>query len=192
MASETDICNWALSELGVATIANLDENSQAARVCNVRYEAVRDEVLRAFPWNCAQKRATLGQDSDSPSFEYDYSYALPSDCLRCRYLVDSANNIIGDDYPWRIEGRHILTDLSEVNLVYTYRLTVVDDMDSLLRAAISARLAAEIAYPLTKSNSLQEVKFKFYLMKLVEAEHGNAQEGRPRKEATDPWLTARL
>ena len=51
MASAVDICNSALNMIGASTILALSEDSKAGRICNQRYEFVRDSVFRAHPWN---------------------------------------------------------------------------------------------------------------------------------------------
>ena len=53
MPSVVDICNEAMDLLGAATITALTENSKEARLCNRRFPTVRDQVLRAHPWNTA-------------------------------------------------------------------------------------------------------------------------------------------
>lgn len=58
--SEVSICNLALQDLGRGlAITALDENSQAARVCRLRYPFARDACLRAYDWNFAAARASL-------------------------------------------------------------------------------------------------------------------------------------
>ena len=47
MPSVVDICNEAMDLLGAATITALTENSKEARLCNRRFETVRDAVVRA-------------------------------------------------------------------------------------------------------------------------------------------------
>ena len=52
MASQVDICNGALNQLGASTIISLTEDSKNARILNQRYEKVRHRVFREHPWNC--------------------------------------------------------------------------------------------------------------------------------------------
>ena len=47
MASIVDICNSALNQIGASNIISLTEDSKAARICNQRFEFVRDSVFRA-------------------------------------------------------------------------------------------------------------------------------------------------
>ncbi|NCW70215.1 MAG: hypothetical protein EBV86_16945, partial [Marivivens sp.] len=78
MASDVDICNSALNMIGASNIISLTEDSRAARVCNQRYEFVRDAVFRSHPWNCLIKRTSLAADSDTPAFEFSYQHTLPT------------------------------------------------------------------------------------------------------------------
>jgi hypothetical protein len=57
--SEVAICNLALQDVGRGlSITALDENSQAARACRLRYPFARDACLRAYDWNFAAARAS--------------------------------------------------------------------------------------------------------------------------------------
>ena len=82
MASVVDICNSALNLLGASTISALTDDSKNARLCNQRYEPIRNRIFRSHAWNCLTKRVQLAQDSAAPVIEYSYQYTLPSDCLR--------------------------------------------------------------------------------------------------------------
>ena len=84
MTSNVDIANGALNILGASNISAFDENSKAARLVNQRYNAIRDAVFAAHPWNCLIKRAELAQSSTIPAFGYEHEYPLPTDpfCLR--------------------------------------------------------------------------------------------------------------
>lgn len=59
-----DIANLALAELGQEPLADLTTTTnKAVRQVNANYAMVRNEVLRAHPWNCATKRTTLAASS---------------------------------------------------------------------------------------------------------------------------------
>ena len=50
MASVVDICNSALNLLGASTISALtDDDTKNARLCNQRYEPVRNRIFRSHP-----------------------------------------------------------------------------------------------------------------------------------------------
>jgi len=68
MASVVEICNSGLSMLGASTIASLTEDSKNARLCNQRYEPVRDAVFRNHAWNSLMKRASIAADTAAPTW----------------------------------------------------------------------------------------------------------------------------
>ena len=174
MASDVDICNSALNMIGASNIVALTEDSRAGRVCNQRYEFVRDSVMRAHPWNCLITRTSLAADATAPSFEFDYAHTLPPDpyCLRVMRPADS-------DTVFRVEGRKILSNTTPFKFIYVARITDPNQYDQLLIEALSARLAADISYALVNSNVLTQTMFALYEQKLSEARFVDATEGTP-------------
>ena len=185
MASVVQICNSALNQLGASSITALTENSKNARICNERYETVRDAVYRSHPWNCLVKRVQLAQDSDTPAWGFSYQYTLPSDCLRVLQIKD-----YNSDY--KIEGRKLLIDESEVYLIYLAMESDVNQLDVLLRETISACLAQDIAYAITSNLQVAKLMAEKYQAKLSEARHTDASEGYntdPNLAPTDQIIT---
>jgi|TARA_R100000149_G_scaffold16046_3_gene5973 hypothetical protein len=192
MASVVDICNSALNMLGGNTIISLTETSKNARLCNQRYELVRDAVFREHPWNCLQKRVELAQDTVAPSFEFSSAYTLPADCLR---VLRSENSNFSNNERFRIEGRKLLTDESSIKILYVAAITDTTQYDASLIETLSARLAAELAYPITQSSSLMDRMFSLYQQKLKDARFADATEGTVDDETriqADDFINARL
>ena len=177
MASVVQICNSALNQLGASSITALTENSKNARICNERYETIRDAVYRSHPWNCLVKRVQLAQDSDTPAWGFSYQYTLPSDCLRVLQIKDY-------DADYKIEGRKLLIEQSTVYLIYLAIETDVNQLDILLRETISAALAQDMAYAITSNLQVAKLMAEKYQAKLSEARHTDASEGYN----TDPTL----
>jgi hypothetical protein len=195
MTSTVDIANYALNIIGATNIAAFDENSKVGRLINQRYEGVRDSVFRAHPWNCLIRRVELAQDVATPAFGYAYQYTLPTDpyCLR---VLEFSNGTL--NYPYDnmvsntggaafvIEGRKLLTDEGTARIKYIGRITDPNEYDVLLTDCIAAKLAAEIAYAVTGSNTVVELSATLYAEKLREARFVDATEGATvRLEASD-------
>lgn len=108
MVAEVDVANRALSSTGsrgITQIASLTEDSNEAAACNLWFGAVRDELLRMAPWNCATNTETLAllkSAPGTPEFTGDvpeqwnktlptppwaYSYAYPNNCLRPCWII---------------------------------------------------------------------------------------------------------
>jgi hypothetical protein len=170
MASVVQMCNSALNQLGAASITSLTDNSKNARLCNERYETVRDAVFRSHPWNSLIKRQQLAQDTQTPAWGFKYQFTLPSDCLRV-LAIDAYNS----DY--KVEGRKILSNESTIKLVYISTVTDPNEMDVLLRETISAGLASDLAYSITANLQVSGLMAEKYQAKLSEARHADASEG---------------
>lgn len=174
MASVVDICNSALNQIGASNIISLTEDSKAGRICNQRYDFVRDAVFRSHPWNCLVTRTILAPDSTAPSFEFDNAFTLPTDPYCLRVL-----NLQYHDIIHRVEGRKILCDEDTLNLLYVGRVTDPAQYDTLLIETLAAGLAADIAYPLVGSTTLAQQMRLLYEDKLREARFVDATEGTP-------------
>ena len=180
MASEVDIANSALNMIGASNINSLTEDSVAARIMNQRYEFVRDAVFRSHPWNCLVRRAYLARNTTAPTWGYEYAYNLPTDPFSLRVL-----RLEKLDIDYKVEGRTIVSDEETMKIKYIARITDPNEYDSLLMESISARLAADICYSVTNSNSLVASMYNLYEAKIKEARFADATEGMPGESRAD-------
>jgi len=118
MANEIEISNLALMMLGQSSIISFYDGTDKANLCEAFYPQVRDEVLRAHPWNCARVRVQLAALGASPVYGFTYQYQLPTDpyCLKVLDVNDDSSVV------WRIEQRTLVTDEGEVYITYTGRV----------------------------------------------------------------------
>lgn len=89
--ADVDICNMALSHLGLSvTIASLNppDPTAAGNACGLWYAKSRNFMLQSAPWNFAYTYTTLASDaSNVPGTTYAfpgwrYAYQMPNDCLQ--------------------------------------------------------------------------------------------------------------
>jgi len=194
MASQTSICNIALTRIGHETITDITEDNKAARMCSVHYADTLESMLRAHPWNFAVRRVELAQLTATPEYEFAYQYTLPSDCLK---VLRTEDDSAGYYTEYRIESlstgeRVLVTDAGTCKLEYIASVTDPNLMDALFRDAFSARLSAELAVVLTDNASLAEKLWQIGEEKLRLAMTMDAQEGTPRDIIADQWLQARF
>ncbi len=184
-ASALDLCNSALTLLGQPAITSLTANLRAAKLVNQRYPYCIDATLRAYPWNSALVRMTVTADATAPVFGYAFRYLLPTEpyCLRVLRMDDT-------DCEFKVEGRYLLTDVGGCKLLYIARISV-GGFDALLFEAAAARLAADIAFPLTNSTSMSQQAWNAYQQKLVEAQDTDAQEGTSEDVGMYGWIDSR-
>lgn len=169
MASVVDICNIALSNLGDQKISSLSDANERARLCNLRYDDVRDSVLRSHPWSCAVTRTLLARNDTAPVWGFSYSYSLPSDCLRVLDVEEW-------ETPFRIESGVIVTDAETVKLKYIKQVTDPNEFDSLIIQALALKLASEIAESLTGRPELRNAMLSKFVATVAEARSVDSAE----------------
>lgn len=184
--SKVAIANSALIKIGATPILSLDDDTKEGRTCKARYDEVRRIVLRLHPWNCAIKRVILSPLSTDPVFGFTNQFELPADCLRVLYPnVDS-------DPEYRVEGRTIQIDSSEIQLKYVYDLEDTSKMDVLLAEAISTYLAFDIAYAITQKDSVRDAMFGLWRNIESKAKTIDAQEDSRSVLEADTWVEERF
>lgn len=186
-SSAVQICNSALIKIGADRIISLDDDNKRAQYCKEQYPKLRDELLRAHPWNFAIKRKELGQLATTPEFEFTYEYQLPTDCLRV--LKTSLPNV--EEYS--IEGRKLLSTSQEVSIKYISQVTDTSLFDKGFEEVLAFRLAADLAYGLVQNAALQGALFDEYQVQLSLARSYDAQEGFSDNQIeADTWLNSRF
>lgn len=198
--SQTDICNSALNRLGAKTILNINENSREARACQVQYDSNRRDELRKYRWNFAIQRVQLAPDSVGPDFDFDYSFTIPSDCLRV--LLPNTTNL-----DWVLEGRKILTNDPQKNVTIDGTTTTTSAFLNLRYIAdvedpvqwdpsfynlVSIALAIDLCEIITQSNTKKQMLNAEYNDAVRGARLASAFEKIPTEAPTDTWILARL
>ena len=186
MASFVEISSNALRLLGDDPITSFSDDTERARLVNAVYEEMRDEVTRAAVWNCCKSRQVLASLSETPAFGWAYYHQLPADCLR---VVDVLSGDTRIDHT--IEGRRLMTDVSSVNLIFLKRVTDPNELDVLFISAYTARIAAELALPISGSNTVATAMWAAYDKKETEARTIDSQEGTPANLDAQSIMDAR-
>jgi len=192
MASVVEIVNSALNLLGASTITALTDDSKNARICNQRYEPIRNRIFRSHAWNCLQKRVQLAQDATGPVVEFTNSYTLPADCLRVLKVHTGARDSIESDIKYNIEGRKLVTDEATVYILYVAIITDPNQYDAFLQEAISTQLAADICYGITNNATLAKSYQELADERLREARFIDATENSLGTIESSEFINARL
>ena len=192
MASVVNMCNSSLNLLGASTITALTDDTKNARLCNQRYEPVRNRVFRSHAWNCLHKRVQLAQNSTAPVVEYDHAYALPSDCLRVLKIHNGTTDSIATALDYKLEGRNIVTDEGTVFIIYIALDTDPNNYDTYLQESISHQLAADLAYAVTNNATLADKYMTRADERLREARFIDATENSLGTIESSEFTDARL
>lgn len=190
MASKTEICNLALSHLGIGKeISNIDtDTSEEGSACRRFYDTVRDGVLRQIQWPFSRKFRDLSLIEEEPTSEWAYSYRYPSDCLDVRRIISPLRK---DNQDSRIEyiigqddsGLIIYCDEADAAIEYTVRSDTPSKYPPDFMMALSLRLAFYIAPRLTKGDpfGLRQVVSQMYgaaIRDAAAASFNEQEEGR--------------
>lgn len=185
MASQTEICNIALSLIGNRRIEQMADSNVRARECTTHYEQARREVLEAHPWKRANARIQQAADATAPAFGYSSRYALPPDAL--------AIISIEKDLPWEIEGDFIETDADgPLNIKYTKDLTDTSKFSALMVEAFSHKLAARIAKKLIEQPSVVTEQLALFDHVIAKAKNRDGKGRSPTLIKPSTWHDARL
>lgn len=183
MASKVDICNSALAKLGCDRINSLTDDNVRAKLCNDRYEIIKKEVLRSAPWKFALKRASLAKTVNTPAFEYESEFQLPSDCLRPWETFP--NNI-----SWTQEQDKILANEGELNIKYIYEAPEAK-FDASFVEVLALRLAMDLCYKLTNSTSREQELRAVYTVMLADARSFSAQSSQTETYISEDFTIVR-
>lgn len=178
------VCNLALVKVGGSRITSITENTKPALLCNAVFELIRDEVLRAHPWNFAIRREAITPNSNTPVSEYDYEYDLPGDCLR----------VLDMDAPsidWVQENNRILSNEASLYCRYIFRNDDPNSWDSMFINTLAWRLARELAYALTQSSEREKQCEGGYKDALAHARSTDGAEGIMKGLEADTWTNSR-
>jgi hypothetical protein len=187
MSSELDICNMALSHLGVSVeIQDLAaERSKEAQACRRFYEPTRDEVLRDFDWSFARRREALAKVADDPDTYWSFSYRRPANALAIRSLPNDAGIRI-DTSASRVvfsegsdaTGELIFTDQIDAEVIYTVRETNAEKFPPDFVHALSLLLASKIGPRVAGGDQfkLADRAFGLYRLAIQKAQANAANE----------------
>lgn len=185
MATGVSICSNALLMLGANTINSFDDDSDRARIASNLWPSFVDSILRKHYWNCAKQQVILSPDETAPAFDWDYQFTLPSDWVRTLQVGKAG---LPDDFEQ--VGRKLLM---ATNVLYlTYISNDVTQYDSELVNVLELGMAARMAYAITQSAALQELKIKEYMDALRSAKAIDGQDEPPTEFPDSPLLAARF
>ena len=168
-------------------ITSLSDKTKEAILCSEQYAKLRDEVLLSHPWNFAQSRTELAEDSVTPPFQWDRQFVIPTDVLRILYMhpIDNVIKFVR-------EGNRLLTNENDAKIVYIKQLTDTSLFSPRFAEVLAFRLAWDLAYPLIQSTQLSSLMERNFRAAVAEARSYDAQEAREDMLTDDIFLDVRL
>lgn len=169
MASQVEIVNKALVELGESPIESLLSSDSKAIAANAVWNTNRKFLLRLHPWNFAIVRSeSLGRLSSAPNSRYKYKYEIPSDCIK---LITVLNN---SDY--KVEQQTIVTDETSCYIKYVKDITDPQQWDASFTELMSLKMKESLAYPITEDLNVKKLSKAEFEDALLLAQFHDAYE----------------
>jgi hypothetical protein len=168
IASQVQIINLALGRLGANEITSLVENTTEQRLAVNAWDIARRACLRDHTWNFATTDVELNKIEGYTSFEYSHAYQLPSNNIR---LLQVYGNPV-----YKVQGRKVLTNQPTCKIKYIADATDTSEWDASFTDLVAQRLAADMAFALTKSQSTADSNYSIYTQKLRTAKHVDSTE----------------
>lgn len=185
MTSKTEIFNSALGKF--SSVGSFVLNGEEEKHLDLIFPGLCDALLREHPWNFAMARASLAAASAAPAFGFARKFKKPTDPFCLRVLWAASDTAI-----WDVEGQFIVTDeAAPLNIKYIARITDTALFDPLFTAALTLRVAAEIAYGKTQIQSLAKGLWDKFLLVAAGARSIDGLEGVPRQMPESSFIVAR-
>ena len=192
--TSTDICNMALSSIGLGTINSIDENTETARKCKLYYDNTRKTLLVEANWGFAKRQEKLALVSDELQNDYYYVYIYPEQCLLIRRIYeanDRSESLRKHRYQvYNLDGSApvIATNAQVAYLEYTCDTQDATVYPAPFVEAFARLLASNLSMALVGNTGLQQMQYQLYQAALQKATMRNAQEmhrelDEPRKYA---------
>lgn len=185
--SAVELCATALLKIGAQPITTLEDDSAEAACARRLYPLTRDALLSVHPWSFTLAQARLVPAGDIPIADFAHGFDLPVDHLRT-ISVGVGGRSRGLVY--RIQGRRILTDATEVVLGYQRRVDE-SELPPFFMPLLVTRLAAEFCIPLTEGSSRAMDLYRLAEIELRTARLIDSQQATPQSFEDFTLIAAR-
>jgi hypothetical protein len=192
-ATQADPCQITATAHGLATgdYCYIEDVTGMTELNGRRYIVTRidDDTLTlddvdASAYTAYGSGGSLSRVAPLSDYDDGYMYELPSDYHKALKLEG--------DYNYELLGGHLYTNEKWPVLRYTYEATdIADGWSSQFVTAVVARMAAELAWPLTKKRTLMNDMWDRYTRLFHESAGDNAQYEPAQVEFESSWLNAR-
>ena len=183
MASEVSIVNMALGFLGANTITALTDNSTEAKLAKTLYADLRDACLEEGDWSFAIRGIIIPKSVDKVPFGAGDIFPLPEYVIRVIEVNENRR-------PWVLEERKIITE-GICQALCVIQVVNVNMMSPMFRQAFAARLAWDMALPLTNSKTMHDTMFTLFQQKMDFAKANDGMQGTTKKIRSTRFIEVR-
>lgn len=209
------VCRTALSRIGTqSSLSSLDDQSNEANQCATFYASALDAALASIDWRFATRYAPMSLVGTPPP-HWAVQYALPSDCLRVRKILNPETFLTSAGSAWGSQGVDdnmleairfergtgmaadgdvvpvLWSNLRSAWLAYTYRADNPGLWEPGFSEAFTWRLAYDIAIPLTGKSDIQQAMMAGFQESITHAANATGQEATMSCEILSELVTCR-
>lgn len=195
MSSQVDIYNMALGHIGTrTTVAAINEKSTEAKKLSLYYDTSVVSVLAAHDWAFA-KRSIAMSATGTPPPGWIYQYTYPNSCVKVRKIIGPTRT--GDPIPFEIahsdinDAKVILTDQPGAEVWYTKLITNTELFPAKFVEALAAKLASNVAMPITRKRAVRDDAISIYNLLLEQAKASDLNESGKEEDRLAPWHESR-
>ena len=176
-------------------ISSIDDATVEGRTCKLFLDTAIEDVLRDHDWNFATKDVSLAQLSETVS-GWAFLYARPANCLYVRSIHAEGSELSDKDEFEEIQSaitnqRSIATDTASARAKYTANVKDPNLFDPSFVLAVSYKLAAMMAQPITGNIGLSRELLGFYQTVIDRAKGSNRAEKNVKKSGESSYVNAR-
>jgi len=162
MATDLSICQAALLLANANTINSFDDGTREAQMCKAFYETVKDATLQKHPWAFSLFQEQLAKTTNTPLFDFNYEYQLPSNTLRILKISTPP----GNDY--RILKDKLFSSVDGIEVLYQ-KDPGEEFFPAYFRVVLEYRLAQKLSLALTQDEQMAANFQQEYLLTMREA-----------------------
>jgi hypothetical protein len=183
MTDIIQICNNALSDVGLRPITSLNDGSTIANTLRIKVpSAIRTVLELDIPWNFATFRSTLAASPSTLNTAWDWAYQYPlltePDCLRILELADDARYEVGA-HP--TEGRVCWSNAGPpLRIRFIGYIDDTSRWNELAVKALEKMLASEVAQLSSAPGRNKQTLMQELGAMIGAGESRDAREGKPR------------
>lgn len=188
--TQLEIYNAALSSLGHdQTVTALTDTTPEANWCNRFYDQGRKTVLRLTKPTFAYMYEELADVEDSEVPGWLYQWPRPGNLISIISVTDSD----GEPAKFRLLNDKIIANVDAGGVEFVFDETDTSVFDPLFTQALIARLAADVAVPLTGKADLRRVMEQACAAAMSDFRACEANDGREVGDPADPnyYVTSR-
>lgn len=168
MTTDVSINNSAFLLIGADEINSFTDGSREARIAASLYETTKLSELQRHDWVFTRQQALLARTTDTPLFDYQYAYQIPSNSLKI-----IATDVLPNQYT--IQQDKLFSDVSTIRVIHQVDPSEVE-YPAYFRRLLEYKLAEVYATALLQDETMSTVYSRKYQDQFFQAKTIDAQQ----------------